>query len=38
MTEATKDATQKDEKIVNATDFTTLEAIGEGGYGKVWKI
>jgi serine/threonine protein kinase len=38
MTEATKDATQKDEKIINAADFSFMDVIGEGGYGKVWKI
>lgn len=38
MTEVTKDATQKDEKIINATDFSFMEVIGEGGYGKVWKV
>lgn len=38
MTEATKDATQKDEKIVNVGDFSFIEVIGEGGYGKVWRV
>ncbi len=34
----TKDATQKDERIVNTHDFNFMEVVGEGGYGKVWKV
>ena len=37
MTEQTKDTTQKDERM-SRNDFHFLEAIGEGGYGKVWKV
>lgn len=38
LTEITKDATQKDEGKVARNDFLFLEVIGEGGYGKVWKV
>lgn len=37
MTEVTKDATQKDDKI-GKSDFNFIYPIGEGGYGKVWKV
>jgi serine/threonine protein kinase len=37
MTEATKDITQKEEKHAR-NDFHFIEVIGEGGYGKVWKV
>ena len=37
MTEITKDTTQKEDKMIR-NDFHFLEVIGEGGYGKVWKV
>lgn len=37
LTEITHDHTQKEEKI-GRNDFSFLEPIGEGGYGKVWKV
>jgi len=37
MTEQTKDTTQKDDKLTR-NDFHFMEVIGEGGYGKVWKV
>ena len=36
MTEITSDG-KKEEKILR-NDFTFLSVIGEGGYGKVWKV
>jgi hypothetical protein len=37
MTEITKDTTDKCDKL-SKSDFHFLEIIGEGGYGKVWKV
>ena len=37
MTEITKDTTQKDDKM-SRNDFHFIDVIGEGGYGKVWKV
>jgi hypothetical protein len=37
MTEITKDTTEKSDKL-SKSDFHFLEIIGEGGYGKVWKV
>ena len=36
MTEITNDFTNNDKTTKN--DFTYIEIIGEGGYGKVWKV
>ena len=37
MTEATSDGVKKEEKILRS-DFNFISVIGEGGYGKVWKV
>lgn len=37
MTEKTKDTTEKEDKLCR-NDFNWLDVIGEGGYGKVWKV
>lgn len=37
MTEITKDTSSKDEKLTRS-DFHFQEVIGEGGYGKVWRV
>ena len=37
MTEATTDGVKKEEKILRS-DFNFISVIGEGGYGKVWKV
>lgn len=37
MTEVTNDVPMKEDKLVR-TDFNFLNVIGEGGYGKVWKV
>ena len=37
MTEVTKDTTQKEDRL-SRNDFHFHEVIGEGGYGKVWKV
>jgi serine/threonine protein kinase len=37
MTEITKDTSSKDDKLAR-TDFHFQEVIGEGGYGKVWRV
>jgi hypothetical protein len=38
FTEITKDTTQKEESKMTRNDFHFIEIIGEGGYGKVWKV
>lgn len=37
MTEVTNDGQVKEEKLAR-TDFSFMSVIGEGGYGKVWKV
>lgn len=37
MTEITKDTSEKDERL-SRNEFHFQEIIGEGGYGKVWKV
>ena len=37
MTETTKDTSSKDDKLARP-DFHFQEVIGEGGYGKVWRV
>ena len=37
MTEVTNDGQTKDEKLARA-DFNFVNVVGEGGYGKVWKV
>lgn len=37
MTEVTTDGQTKDEKLIRA-DFNFITIVGEGGYGKVWKV
>lgn len=41
MTEVTKDSTQKEspkQEQPSRSDFRFIEVVGEGGYGKVWKV
>lgn len=38
FTEVTKDTTQKELGKLTRNDFHFIEIIGEGGYGKVWKV
>ena len=38
FTQLTKDTTQKEDPKIARNDFHFIEIIGEGGYGKVWKV
>jgi hypothetical protein len=37
LTDITNEGMTRDEKL-SRTDFTFLSIVGEGGYGKVWKV